>query len=233
MFLDRRDAGLRLAESLGHYRGDPDVVVLALPRGGVVTGYEIARTLIAPLDVLLVRKIGVPWNPEVAAGAVSETGTIVINREIVRSAGITGEFIQDETVRQQQEIDRRIELYRHGRGITALKDRTIILVDDGVATGATMKAAIAALKKENLGRLVVALPVAPPETAHNLEIMVDEFVCLLLPDDFASVGNYYRDFAQVTDDEVVALLRESETLMKKRPVRYPDSASGNIYTFPD
>lgn len=209
MFRDRRDAGNQLAKKLIHYKGRKDVLVLALPRGGVVTGFEIARYLDVPLDVLIVRKIGVPWQPELAAGAVSETGTVILNQWVVSSLGIPEEFIHAEVARQKQEILRRVELYRKGKGITNLESRTIVLVDDGVATGATVKAAIATLKEERTKRLVAALPVAPPETARELRQLTDELICLETPRDFMAVGSYYHDFSQVSDEEVVRILQMS------------------------
>ncbi len=207
MFRDRRDAGIQLARRLLHYMGMKDVLVLALPRGGVVTGFEIARSLNVPLDVLIVRKIGVPFQPELAVGALSETGTVVLNQDVLSSYDIPKSYIDDEISRQKEEISRRIILYRMGKGLRDLEGKTIILVDDGVATGATMKAAIATLKKEKLKKLVVALPVAPPETAHEIKGMVDEFLCIETPAYFMAVGNYYLDFFQVSDAEVVKILQ--------------------------
>jgi predicted phosphoribosyltransferase len=209
MFVDRRDAGRQLAGLLKKYQGQEGVLVLALPRGGVVVGFEIAAQLKADLDVLIVRKIGFPWQPELAAGAVAETGTVVMNREIVSSSGAMDAYIEQETARQKEEIVRRMALYRKGAAIKALKDRTVIVVDDGVATGATMKAAIEALKKEGLRKLVVAVPVAPPLTAEELRRMADEFLCIGTPPDFMSVGSHYFDFTQVTDEEVVRLLEKA------------------------
>ncbi len=210
MFRNRADAGNRLAEKLLHYRNNAEALVLALPRGGVVTGFEIARSLNLTLDVLIVRKIGVPWQPELAAGAVSETGTLVLNEHIVSTLRLSDDFIKKEVARQKEEIARRVLLYRQGKKISNLDSKIIILVDDGVATGATIKAAIATLNKDKIKRLVAALPVAPPDTAKELRKMVDEFICLLTPEDFMAVGGYYQDFAQVPDDEVVKLLRMSE-----------------------
>jgi putative phosphoribosyl transferase len=215
MFRDRKDAGEKLAKKLTDYKGREDALVLALPRGGVVPGFEIARRLDLPLDVLIVRKIGVPWQPELAAGAVSETGTVVLNRHILSSTGISEDFIHSEVARQKQEITRRVELYRKGKGVAKLESRTIILVDDGVATGATIKAAIETLKKERIAKLVAALPVAPPETANELKKMTDELICLETPSDFMAVGNYYYDFSQVSDEEVVKLLQLSTAAGKE------------------
>ena len=209
MFRNRTEAGVKLAEKLGQYRDRGDVIVLALPRGGVVTGFEVARLLNVPLDVLIVRKIGFPGQEELAAGAVSETGSVVFNRDIMAMGGLSEEFLQREVERQKQEIDRRVALYRSGRGLAGLEGRTVILIDDGVATGATVKAAVAALKQEKLAKLVLALPVAPPETVNVLRAMVDELVCLETPQYFMAVGAHFQDFTQVTDQEVVELLHRS------------------------
>ena len=207
MFRDRREAGRLLAEKLKWYRDQGEVLVLALPRGGVITGIEIARYLHVPLDVLIVRKIGAPLQPELAAGAVAETGAVVLNPHVLSSYGIPKEYIRSEIARQEEEISRIREIYREGKGIATLEG-TVIVVDDGVATGATVKAAIETLKKGRMKRLVVALPVAPSDTAEELRRIVDEFICLETHGDFMAVGNYYDDFSQVTDEEVVRLLRE-------------------------
>jgi putative phosphoribosyl transferase len=159
MFRDRKDAGIRLAERLEKYHGRKDVLVLALPRGGAVTGYEIARALKLPLDVIIVRKIGFPGESELAVGAVSETGTVALNDSIISAYGVTNDYVQAEIVHQKQEIARRVNLYRGGKGIAGLEGKVVILVDDGVATGATIRAAISALKQEKIAKLVVALPV--------------------------------------------------------------------------
>lgn len=208
MFKDRKDAGTQLAESLKEYIGQEDVFVLALPRGGVVTGVEIANRLWAPLDVLIVRKIGHPMQPELAVGAISETGSIVYNEDVVASVGVTKDYLRGEAARQREEIARRQQLYRSGQKLVNLRGKTVILVDDGIATGATMKAAVETLKREQVGKLIVAVPVAPPYTAAELQRMVDAFVCLDIPEDFMSVGNYYWDFTQVTDADVTQLLRD-------------------------
>lgn len=210
MFRDRIDAGIKLAERLKNYKDSKEVLILALPRGGVVTGFEIARYLNAPLDVLIVRKIGVPWQPELAMGAVSETGTVVLNQFVVSAYRISKDYIQDEISRQKEEISRRLKLYRKGKGISKLEAKTIILVDDGVATGATMKAAIETLRKERTRKLVVAIPVSPPDTADELKRMTDEFICMETPLDFMAVGAHYQDFTQVSDEEVVRLLKMAE-----------------------
>jgi putative phosphoribosyl transferase len=209
MFRDRKDAGIQLAEKLRHYKDRELTVVLALPRGGVVTGIEIARHLNLPLDVLIVRKIGFPGQREFAIGAVSETDTVILNQSIISEYDVSNDYIQDEIAKQKEEIVRRVELYRGGKRILEIEGRTVILVDDGVATGSTVKAAIATLKKEKISRLVAAIPVAPPDSANELKEMVDEFICLEIPWDFQAVGNFYDDFEQVTDAEVVEILQKS------------------------
>lgn len=209
MFRDRRDAGLQLSQRLKYYKEQSEVLVLSLPRGGVVTGFEIARFLNVPLDVIIVRKLGFPGQPELAIGAVSETGTVLLNHSIIATFDIPDEYIRQEISRQKEEIARRIHLYRKGRGIEKLEGKVIILVDDGVATGATMKTAIATLREEKVNKLIVALPVAPPETADELKRLADEFICIEVPLYFPSVGTYYQDFSQVTDSEVIGILKES------------------------
>jgi putative phosphoribosyl transferase len=211
MFKDRSDAGAQLSLMLKEYKDKEGVLVLALPRGGVITGYEIACYLNAPLNVVIVRKIGFPGQPELGIGAVSETGTVVLNQVIISTYGIPNDYILREVSRQKEEITRRVKRYRKGKELLALRGKIVILVDDGVATGATMKVAITTLKEEKLTKLIVALPVAPPDIADELEQMVDEFVCIETPIDFAAVGAYYHDFTQVSDEEVVELLQKTMT----------------------
>ena len=212
IYKDRRDAGLELAYSLKDYKDREGVIVLALPRGGVVTGYEIASYLKCPLDIIIIRKLGFPGEPELAIGAVSETGAVVLNESIISSGGVSEEYIENEISSKKAEIERRVNLYRKGRGIPDLKGKIIILVDDGVATGATMKAAISTLKMEGIAHLVAALPVAPPETAGELRHMVDEFICLETPYYFRAVGAFYQDFIQVSDEEVAEILERSRSV---------------------
>ena len=207
IFKDRTDAGKQLAEKLTQYRDKADLIVLGLPRGGVTVAYEIAGALNCPLDILIVRKIGFPGNPELAAGAISETGTVVLNEDIVAAYGVSRAYLDRETARQKEEIARRITLYRGGKGVPPLAGKTVILVDDGVATGATAKAAISTLKQEKIAKLVVALPVASQEAEREIAPTVDEWVCLQTPAGFMAVGNYYYDFTQVEDDDVVAMLK--------------------------
>jgi putative phosphoribosyl transferase len=209
MFQDRKEAGLRLAGRLAEYSGRKDATLLALPRGGVVVGFEMASALALALDVLIVRKIGFPGQPELAIGAVAETGAVIINRDILALRGTSEAYVSAEIERQKWEINRRVGLYRGGRAISGLKGRIALLVDDGVATGATMKAAIKALREQSVGKLIACLPVAPVETAAELEGMADELICLEKHADFIAVGNYYRNFSQTTDGEVVDLLHRA------------------------
>jgi putative phosphoribosyl transferase len=209
VYRDRKDAGKRLAEKLMHYRDKADVIVLGLPRGGVTVAYEVAGVLQCPLDILIVRKIGFPGDPELAAGAVSETGSVVFNEDIVPRYGVSRAYLEKETARQKEEIARRIALYREGKGIPPLAGKTVILVDDGVATGATVKAAISTLKKERIAKLVIALPVASRDAEQEITPLVDEWVCLQAPAGFRAVGSYYADFTQVEDEDVVAMLKET------------------------
>jgi putative phosphoribosyl transferase len=209
MFADRRDAGVQLISRLKEYKDQQGVIVLALPRGGVATGYEIARSLNMPLDIVIVRKIGFPGQPELGIGAVSETGTVVLNTSIISTYGVPKEYIEREVSRQKEEISRRVKLYRKGKRLPSLEGKTVILVDDGVATGATVKSAITTLKEENLKKLIVALPVAPSGVVKELEQMVDLFICIETPFDFMAVGSYYHDFTQVSDEEVINFLERS------------------------
>lgn len=209
MFRDRKDAGIQLARRLEHYRGLSETLVLALPRGGIVTAAEVARHLGSPLDVLIIRKLGAPGQPELALGAISETGTVVLNESLIKVLGIPDEYLQREISRQSEEAARRVELYRQGSAISALEGRTVILVDDGVATGATVKAAVATLKRERIGRMVVALPVASPEAVRELGSLTDELVCLEIPLYFISVGSYYDRFPEVMDNAVVDILQQA------------------------
>ncbi|MDP2755782.1 MAG: phosphoribosyltransferase [Nitrospirota bacterium] len=208
IYKDRKDAGLQLASILTEYKDREDVLVLALPRGGVVIGYEVAKALNCLLDIIIIRKIGFPGQTELAIGAVSETGAVVLNEDIISTYTVSKEYIEEEISRQKKEISRRITLYRSGKGIPPLDGKIIILVDDGVATGATIKAAISTLKKEKIVRLVAALPVSSKDAEEEIKKTVDEWVCPETPVDFAAVGNYYQDFTQVSDEEVVELLKQ-------------------------
>jgi putative phosphoribosyl transferase len=214
MFRDRADAGRRLAERLLHHR-EARPVVLALPRGGVPVGYEVARALAAPLDVVLVRKIGAPRQPELAAAAIVDGGShpeIVLNEDVVSGLGIPMRYIEEEAARQQAEIERRRRLYLADRPRPDLHGCTAIIVDDGIATGATIRAALRAVRRSQPRRLVLAAPVAPPDTVSVLAAECDEVVCLLEPSLFSGISAFYDDFRQLEDGEVVALLKRAQAL---------------------
>jgi putative phosphoribosyl transferase len=207
-FRDRQEAGKRLAEALAEYENRPDVLVLALPRGGVPVGAEVASALDVAMDLMLVRKLGVPGHRELAMGAVATGGIRVLNEDVVRTLGLDDEAIEAVARGEQRELERRDEAYRGGRRPSPVADRVVILVDDGLATGATMRAAIAALKTQRPDRIVVAVPVAPPDTCEALREEADQVLCLAEPDPFMAIGVWYEDFPQLTDDEVRALLGE-------------------------
>jgi predicted phosphoribosyltransferase len=205
-FRNRTDAGRQLAEKLAAYANRPGVLVLALPRGGVPVGFEVARELGAPRDVFLVRKLGVPGYEELAMGAVATGGVRVLNDEIVRGLGISEHEIDAAAARELQELARRERLYRGDRPPPDIAGRTVILVDDGLATGATMRAAIAAVRQRQPARIVVAVPTASPDTCEALKAEADDVVCAMTPEPFLAVGHWYEDFTQTTDDEVRELL---------------------------
>ena len=206
-FHDRKEAGQLLAQRLLHYANRPDVLVLGLPRGGVPVAYEVAQALHAPLDVMLVRKLGVPGQEELAMGAIASGGRRVLNAEVVQGLGIPPRVLEAVTAREQRELARRERLYRGDRPGFDVRGRTVILVDDGLATGATMRAAIAALRQQQPARVVVAVPVAPPSVCQELRAVADEVVCLLTPEPFFGVGAWYDDFSPTTDEEVSRLLQ--------------------------
>jgi predicted phosphoribosyltransferase len=205
-FRNRTDAGRQLAEKLAAYADRPDVLVLALPRGGVPVGFEVARALGAPLDVFLVRKLGVPGHEELAMGAVATAGVRVLNDEIVRGLGISEREIDAVVARELHELTRRERLYRGDCPPPDVAGRTVILVDDGLATGATMRAAVAALRRQPQARIVIAVPTASPDTCEALKAEADDVVCAITPEPFFAVGHWYEDFTQTTDDEVRELL---------------------------
>jgi putative phosphoribosyl transferase len=219
-FHDRTDAGRELAAKLGAYRDDPSGLILALPRGGVVVGYEISLALNLPLDVFITQKLGAPDNPEYAIGAVAETGSIHLNQQALSTMGgfSTASRYFDEMIQaQREEIRRRQDLYRNGRPLPDMKDRTVLLVDDGVATGATFLASIEALRSLQVRRLVAALPVGPKETLNEIGKQVHDLIILATPEPFYAVGNHYLDFRQVSDDEVVRYLTEAAAVLARRP----------------
>ena len=211
LFRDRREAGRLLAEKLAPYANRPDVLVLALPRGGVPVAYEVARALGAPLDVFVVRKLGVPGYEELAMGAVATGGVRVLNDQIVDRLGIPDHLIDAVAAREQQERSRRERLYRGGRPPPNIRGHTVILVDDGLATGATMHAAIQALRQQQPARIVVAVPTASPETCEEMRAEVDDVICAITPEPFHAVGLWYQDFSQTTDEEVRDLLSRGDT----------------------
>lgn len=205
-FLDRYDAGRRLAEALSSYADQPDLLILALPRGGVPVAYEVARAIHAPFDVFLVRKLGFPGHPELAMGAIATGGVRILDRQLIRMYDVPAEAIERVTAAERREMDRRERLYRDGRPPPDVSGRTVILVDDGLATGSTMRAAVEALREEGAKKIVVAVPVAAPDTCAAMKDEVDEIVYALTPEPFRAVGIWYADFSETTDEEVRDLL---------------------------
>jgi predicted phosphoribosyltransferase len=205
-FVDRAEAGELLAEKLSAYRDRDDVVVLALPRGGVPVAREVARRLRVPLDVYVVRKLGVPGHEELAMGAIATGGVRLLNHDVVDALGIPMHVIDAVAAREQQELERREQAYRGGRGPIALTNKTVILVDDGLATGATMRAAVMAARQQQPARVIVAVPVGAISTCADLAAEADDVVCVRTPDPFVAVGLWYRDFTPTTDHEVRSLL---------------------------
>jgi putative phosphoribosyl transferase len=209
-FQDRYEAGRRLARELGDYAGRDDVLVIALPRGGVPVGYEVARALGAPLDVMQVRKLGVPGHEELAMGAIASGGVRIVSETVVEALGIPDRVIATVAAAEAQELERRERIYREGRLFPDLRGRTVILVDDGLATGSTMRAAAAALRSLGAARLVAAVPVAPRESCDAMLEVVDDVICPRIPERFLAVGEWYEDFSQTSDEEVSELLRRGQ-----------------------
>jgi putative phosphoribosyl transferase len=208
-FRDRREAGRFLARKLTAYAGRPDVLVLALPRGGVPVAFEVARALHVPLDVFLVRKLGLPGHEELAMGAIASGGVHVLNDDVVRALHIPGTVIATVAAAEQQELERRERIYRGDRSAPSVHGRTIILIDDGLATGSTMRAAVAALRRQGPARIIVAVPVGAPETCAEFQDEADEAICARTPEPFLAVGLWYDDFSQTTDEEVHDLLEKA------------------------
>jgi predicted phosphoribosyltransferase len=208
-FKDRRDAGRRLAAALSQYAGRSDVIVLALPRGGVPVAHEVARALSVSLDVFPVRKLGVPGHGELAMGAIAAGGIEVLSDDLIRDLGIPSALVQQVAVRERLELDRRDRAYRGGRQPPAVRDRTVLLVDDGLATGSTMQVATLALRQQAPARIVIAVPVGASETCTRLRSVADEVVCLRMPEPFTAVGLWYEDFDQTSDEEVARLLSDA------------------------
>src|SRR5262245_5640659 len=206
IFSNRTEAGRYLASKLMEFAGRPYVIVLALPRGGVPVAYEVARALRAPLDVFLVRKLGLPGRPELAMGAIASGGFRVLNEEVVRGLRIPKEVINAVSADEQKELERRERLYRGVCPPPEVRGRTVILVDDGLATGSTMRAAVGALRQQRPAQIVVAVPIGAPETCEEFEKEADKVICAVTPEPFYSVGLWYGDFSQTTDEEVRELL---------------------------
>jgi putative phosphoribosyl transferase len=216
LFQNRTDAGRQLASQLHDYANREDVIVLGLPRGGVPVAYEVAQALNVPLDIFLVRKLGVPGHEELAMGAIASGGTIVLNREVLDLLPDAEGYVKAVAVREKVELDRRERAYRGSRPHPDLTNRIVILVDDGLATGASMRAAADALRAHDVARIVVAVPVAARETCAAIRKQVDETVCVATPEPFYAVGMWYRDFSPTTDDEVRELL--GQTNVASRPL---------------
>jgi predicted phosphoribosyltransferase len=207
-FNDRVEAGKKLAKALTDFKGK-NAIVLAIPRGGVVVGFEIASELELPLDVIIPRKVGAPNNPELAIGAVMEDGTIILDNSLVAYLGVPESFIREESARQRGEIKRRLKVYRPNEPYQNVKGLDVILVDDGIATGSTMKAALASVKNQGAKTVTVAVPVGPPSTIKELKEQADRVICLKTPEYFQAIGQFYLDFNQTSDEEVIELLRLS------------------------
>src|SRR5205823_922670 len=205
-FANRREAGVELASRLRHYASRDDVVVLALPRGGVPVAFEVAEALDAPLDTFLVRKLGLPGRPELAMGAIASGGVRVLNADVVRWYGVPDRAIDAVARTEQAELERRDQEYRRGRPLVDLRGKSVILVDDGLATGSTMKAAVQAVRRHAPARVIVAVPVGSPSGCEALTAITDETVCARTPEPFSAVGEWYDDFSQTTDEDVRELL---------------------------
>ena len=224
MFRNREEAGRILADELSHYRNDPTALILALPRGGVAVGYQLSLALHVPLDVFMTRKIGAPGNPEYALGAVAETGSRYLNQEAVSSFGLSRDELDRLIQVQEHEIARRTDLYRQGRLLPHLTGRTVLLVDDGIATGSTFLASALAIRGLQPHRLVGVIPVGPSSTIRAVRAQVDELVVLMTPEPFEAVGNFFVDFTQVEDRDVVEYLNLAEEAMLERTPSSPASS---------
>jgi putative phosphoribosyl transferase len=213
MFQNRTEAGQKVASRLSGYFGQADVLVLALPRGGVPVGCEVARALHAPVDIFVVRKLGVPWNPELAMGAVATGGVRVLEQDTVRSLAIPNEEIAKVAAQEELELERRERAYRGSRVPIPIAGKRVILVDDGIATGSTMRAGVAALRKLQPARIVIAVPVAPRATCAILRKLADEVVCAIEAEDFFAIGEWYEDFTQLSDADVQNLIENASGLI--------------------
>jgi putative phosphoribosyl transferase len=209
IFENRKHAGKLLGEALKKYEHDPNVIVIGLPRGGVVVAYEVARILGVPLDIVSPRKIGAPFNPELALGAITETGGGVFDEQLIAYLGVSKDQITKTIEQEKVTAQKRLKLYRKNKPPRNLMGKIVIIVDDGLATGSTMKAAIQSIKAENADRIIVAIPVSPIDTLKEIKNLVDEVVCLSSPSLFHAVGQFYREFDQTSDEEVIALLNQN------------------------
>jgi putative phosphoribosyl transferase len=209
-FNDRADAGKRLAERLSEYANREDILILALPRGGVPVAFEVAKELNVKMDVFIVRKLGVPGNEELAMGAIASGNIRVLNEDVIRSFHIPQKVIDEATANELRELERRERIYRRNRPTPKISGSTVILIDDGLATGATMHAAVAAVKSKNPAEVIIAVPVAAPDTCSAFRNDVDEVICVGTPEPFYGVGAWYEDFSQTTDKEVCELLDRAE-----------------------
>jgi putative phosphoribosyl transferase len=210
IFKDRQSAGMKLAEKLFAYQSDPNAIIIGLPRGGVIVAAEIAQKLNLPLDIVVTRKIGSPISPELAIGAISESGTVILDQNVINSiGGVDKNFIEKQVETEKKETERRLTLYRAGRTPLDLKDKTVIIVDDGIATGATMRAAVKSVKEKGAIKVILVIPVAPKDILEVLSQDVDKVVCLTTPDVFYAIGTFYKNFPQIQDDQVVKALEAS------------------------
>ncbi len=223
MFRNREEAGRILADELSRYRNDPTALILALPRGGVTVGYQLSLALHVPLDVFITRKIGAPGNPEYAIGAVTESGSHYLNQEAVSSFGLSQNELNRLIQVQEKEITRRRNLYRQGRSLPQLTGRTVLLVDDGIATGSTFLASALAIRGLQPHRLVGVIPVGPPSTIREVRAYVDELLVLMTPDPFETVGHFFMDFTQVEDRDVIQYLNLAEEAMLEHQPSSPAS----------
>lgn len=206
IFSDRFDAGRELGRQMRHWKGLPDVVVLALPRGGVPVGFEVAKSMCVALDVMVVRKLGFPGNPELAIGAIASGGARIMNQRLIVHVPNAERYIEAQAMAEGLELERREQAFRHGRPALDLRGKVTILVDDGLATGSTMSVAVTATRQLGAAKVIVAVPVGPPDSVDQLREVADEVICLHTPEDFHAVGQFYDDFTQTTDEEVTSLL---------------------------
>ncbi len=218
LFRDRTDAGRKLADRLAAYANYPNAMVLALPRGGVPVAFEVAEALNLPLDIFVVRKLGLPGHEEFGIGAIASSGARVLNQDLIRQLSLSDEIIEHIVAREQRELERREQTYRGQRPVLDVRDRVIIIVDDGLATGSSMRAAIAALRQKRPAKLIVAVPVGARATCSELAALADEAICLETPENFSAVGLWYNDFSQITDEEVIDLLARNQRNSEARSI---------------